>query len=83
MLVSRLVFGADPLWLQRTWQRCDGQLWLVMPDEEHREAVMAPLLPFQRQMVSELLDEDGLCIMSAGLGWQKVPDLHVGSRLTA
>lgn len=39
---------------------------------------MAPLLPFQRQLVLELLDEDGLCIMSAGLGWQKVlkaPDL--------
>lgn len=44
-----------------------------MLDEEQREAVMAPLLPFQRQMVSELLDEDGLCVMSAGLGWQKVP----------
>jgi hypothetical protein len=37
-----------------------------------RDEVMAPLLPFQRQLVSELLDEDGLCIMSAGLGWQKV-----------
>ena len=43
-----------------------------MLEEQHREAVMAPLLPFQRQMVSELLDEDGLCVMSAGLGWQKV-----------
>jgi hypothetical protein len=43
-----------------------------MPDDADRDALMAPLLPFQRQLVSELLDEDGLCIMSAGLGWQKV-----------
>lgn len=40
---------------------------------------MAPLLPFQRQMVSELLDEDGLCVMSAGLGWQKVCKLLASS----
>ena len=24
------------------------------------------------QMVEELLEQDGLCIMAAGLGWQKV-----------
>lgn len=42
-----------------------------MPQQEDQEAFMAPLLPFQRQMVSEMLDEDGLCVMSAGLGWQK------------
>jgi hypothetical protein len=44
----------------------------TMPDDAERDAVMAPLLPFQRQLVSELLGENGLCIMSAGLGWQKV-----------
>jgi hypothetical protein len=46
-----------------------------------RDEVMAPLLPFQRQLVSELLDEDGLCIMSAGLGWQKVLEAHVPNTL--
>ena len=33
---------------------------------------MARLLPFQRQMVEELLADDGLCIMSAGMGWYTV-----------
>jgi hypothetical protein len=58
-------------------QQCSHQLVAIMPHVD-RDEVMAPLLPFQRQLVSELLDEDGLCIMSAGLGWQKVleaPDL--------
>ena len=57
-----------------------------MLDEARREAteesVMAPLLPFHREMVQQLLDDDGLCVMSAGLGWQKVieKDLCSGRR---
>ncbi len=39
---------------------------------EDQQATMARLLPFQRQMVEELLADDGLCIMSAGMGWQTV-----------
>ena len=33
---------------------------------------MAGLLPFHRQIVRELVSDDGLCILAAGLGWQKV-----------
>ena len=36
------------------------------------DTAMAQLLPFERQMVEELLDEDGLCVMAAGLSWQRV-----------
>ena len=43
---------------------------------EDQQATMARLLPFQRQMVEELLADDGLCIMSAGMGWQTVRDRH-------
>ena len=43
-----------------------------MVTEDQQQAVMARLLPFQRQMVEELLADDGLCIMSAGMGWQTV-----------
>ena len=39
---------------------------------EDQQATMARLLPFQKQMVEELLADDGLCIMSAGMGWQTV-----------
>ena len=39
---------------------------------EDQQATMARLLPFQRQMVEELLADDGMCIMSAGMGWQTV-----------
>lgn len=37
-----------------------------------KDALMAQLLPFERQMVEELLAEDGLCVMAAGLSWQRV-----------
>ena len=30
------------------------------------------LLGYEQQVVQELTDEDGLCIMAAGLGWQRV-----------
>jgi hypothetical protein len=30
------------------------------------------LLPFHRRMVEELISEDGLCILSCGMGWQRV-----------
>ena len=30
------------------------------------------LLDYERQMVEGLVMEDGLCIMSSGMGWQKV-----------
>ncbi|KAL0051045.1 hypothetical protein WJX82_001096 [Trebouxia sp. C0006] len=43
-----------------------------MTPEDHRsDQVMGSLLPFQRQMVEELIREDGMCVMSAGMGWQK------------
>ena len=35
-------------------------------------SMLANLLPFQRQIVQELIAEDGLCILSAGMGWQRV-----------
>ena len=34
--------------------------------------MLASLLPFHRRIVEELITEDGLCILSAGMGWQKV-----------
>ncbi len=40
--------------------------------EATRESAMTALLPFHREMLQQLLDEDGLCVMSAGLGWEKV-----------
>ena len=46
-----------------------------MLDEGEWEAILGSamtLLPFHREMVQQLLDEDGLCVMSAGLGWEKV-----------
>lgn len=39
--------------------------------EAYVESVMAPLLPFHREMVQQLLEVDGLCVMSAGLAWHK------------
>lgn len=30
------------------------------------------LLSYEQQMVQEMLDEDALCIMAAGLGWHRV-----------
>lgn len=50
---------------------------------EDQQATMARLLPFQRQMVEELLADDGLCIMSAGMGWQTVRGLHFVASPTA
>ncbi|KAL4433054.1 hypothetical protein ABPG77_006481 [Micractinium sp. CCAP 211/92] len=37
-----------------------------------RQAAAGLLLPFQRSMVEELLEEDGLCVMSPGLGLHQV-----------
>lgn len=37
-----------------------------------REAASGVLLPFQRAMVEELLEEDGLCVLSPGLGLHHV-----------
>ena len=36
------------------------------------DALMAQLLPFEQQMVEELLAEDGLCVMAVGLSWQRI-----------
>ena len=44
----------------------------AMLTQEDQQDTMARLLPFQQQMVEELLADDGLCIMSAGMGWQTV-----------
>ena len=40
--------------------------------QQDRTAVLAPLLPYEQQMVEQLIEEDALCIVAAGLGWQKV-----------
>lgn len=32
----------------------------------------AYLLSYERQLVQEMIEEDALCIMSTGMGWQKV-----------
>lgn len=37
-----------------------------------REAASSLLLPFQRALVEELLEEDGLCVLSPGLGLHQV-----------
>ena len=39
---------------------------------EVEEDMLATLLPFHRRIVEELIKEDGLCILSSGMGWQKV-----------
>lgn len=36
------------------------------------ETMLGNLLPFHRRIVEELIAEDGLCILSAGMGWQKI-----------
>ena len=36
------------------------------------DVIMAKLLPFQRQMVAELIEDDGLCVTAPGLGWTRV-----------
>eukprot|EP00798_Chlamydomonas_sp_ICE-L_P001796 gene1796-33216_t len=38
---------------------------------------MHTLLEYERQIVDELIDEDALCIMAAGLGWQKIVAVFV------
>ena len=43
------------------------------------EEMLASLLPFHRRIVEELIEEDGLCVLSAGMGWQKVVRCHVAS----
>ena len=39
-----------------------------MQGEVADNSMLANLLPFQRQIVQELIAEDGLCILSAGMG---------------
>ena len=39
---------------------------------DDQEQMLGSLLPFHKRIVEELISEDGLCIMSAGMGWQKV-----------
>jgi hypothetical protein len=46
----------------------DGEL----AREAMREATSSVLLPFQRALVEELLEEDGLCVLSPGLGLHQV-----------
>lgn len=41
------------------------------------DAAMSQLLPFERQMVEELLADDGLCVMAAGLSWHRVATVLV------
>ena len=36
------------------------------------DVIMAKLLPFQRQMVAELIEDDGLCVTAPGLGWTRI-----------
>ena len=48
-----------------------------MSSEDAEDLLMAHLLPFHRRMVEELINEDGLCILSAGMGWQKVVESHL------
>ncbi|KAK9857610.1 hypothetical protein WJX84_003319 [Apatococcus fuscideae] len=43
-----------------------------MGDEEKAEDMCADLLPFQRRIIQDMIEEDGLCIMAAGLGWQRI-----------
>ena len=40
--------------------------------EAMRQAAAATLLPFQRSLIEELLEEDGLVVLSPGLGLQQV-----------
>ena len=40
--------------------------------EEAATAHQSPLLDYERQIVQGLVEEDSLCIMSSGMGWQKV-----------
>lgn len=40
--------------------------------EAMRQAATATLLPFQRSLIEELLEEDGLVVLSPGLGLQQV-----------
>jgi hypothetical protein len=40
--------------------------------DDYIQSVMAPLLPFHREMLQQMLEADGLCVMSSGLGWHKV-----------
>lgn len=37
-----------------------------------REAVQGMLLPFQRSILQDLLQEDGLCVMAPGIGLHQV-----------
>ena len=48
-----------------------------MQSEVDDNSMLANLLPFQRQIVQELIAEDGLCILSAGMGWQKVVNRYL------
>lgn len=41
-------------------------------EAESDEIMLASLLPFQQRIARELIEEDGLCILSAGMGWQKI-----------
>ena len=42
-----------------------------VPSAEPGGGGASMLLDYERQMVEGLVEEDGLCIMSAGMGWQK------------
>ena len=48
-----------------------------MQGEMDGNSTLGSLLPFQRQIVQELIAEDGLCILSAGMGWQKVVNRYL------
>jgi len=48
---------------------------------EVEEDMLATLLPFHRRIVEDLIKEDGLCILSSGMGWQKVVSCRQGWHL--
>ncbi len=44
----------------------------VPASQRESERSQSKLLPYQRQMVQQLIREDGLSIMAPGLGWHQV-----------
>jgi hypothetical protein len=52
---------------QQQQPQTDGNLAAAM-----REAAAGVLLPFQRALLQEMLEEDGLCVLSPGMGLHQV-----------
>lgn len=46
-----------------------------LSEEEEQVAgdlLLHTLLPFQREIIAQLIEEDGLCILAQGLGWHQI-----------